>query len=60
MKRGENCTEAAKQQIFRFNPGKELQLFPPKHPYFKAPTEVKKIIEKLSEEQKKKIELLKW
>ena len=37
MKRGDNCTEAAKQQIFRFNPGKELQLFPPKHPYFKGP-----------------------
>lgn len=53
MKRGDNCTETAKQQIFRFNPGKELALFPPKHPYYKAPTEVKKIIEKLSEEQKK-------
>ena len=37
MQRGDNCTEAAKQQIFRFNPGKELQLFPPKHPYFKGP-----------------------
>lgn len=37
MLRGNNCTEAAKQQIFRFNPGKELQLFPPKHPYYKGP-----------------------
>ena len=37
MQKGDNCTEAAKQQIFRFNPGKELQLFPPKHPYFKGP-----------------------
>lgn len=37
MLRGNNCTEAAKQQIFRFNPGKGLQLFPPKHPYFKGP-----------------------
>lgn len=27
MQKGDNCTEAAKQQIFRFNPGKELQLF---------------------------------
>lgn len=53
MKRGDNCTETAKQQIFRFNPGKELALFPPKHPYYKAPKEVKKIIEELSEEQKK-------
>ena len=37
MKRGDNCTETAKQQIFRFNPGKELTLFPPKHPYYKGP-----------------------
>ena len=37
MLRGNNCTDAAKQQIFRFNPGKDLQLFPPKHPYFKGP-----------------------
>ncbi|MCM1223625.1 MAG: phage minor head protein, partial [Lachnospiraceae bacterium] len=37
MLRGNNCTEAAKQQIFRFNPGKSLELFPPKHPYYKGP-----------------------
>lgn len=37
MLRGNNCTEAAKQQIFRFNPGKELNLFPSKHPYYKGP-----------------------
>lgn len=37
MESGDECTEAAKQQIFRFNPGKELQLFPPKHPYYKGP-----------------------
>lgn len=53
MKRGDNCTEAAKQQIFRFNPGKELQLFPPKHPYFKAPEPAKQAIEQMSEEQKR-------
>ncbi|MCF0219097.1 MAG: minor capsid protein [Muribaculaceae bacterium] len=53
MQRGNNCTEAAKQQIFRFNPGKTLQLFPPKHPYFKAPAEVKQVVEQLSEEQKR-------
>lgn len=41
MLRGNNCTDAAKQQIFRFNPGKTLQLFPPKHPYFKAPEAAK-------------------
>ncbi len=51
MQKGDNCTEAAKQQIFRFNPGKELQLFPPKHPYFKAPEAAKQVIEQMSEEQ---------
>ncbi|MBD5301610.1 MAG: hypothetical protein HDS16_01210 [Bacteroides sp.] len=53
MLRGNNCTEAAKQQIFRFNPGKELKLFPPKHPYYKAPEAAKQIIEQLSEEQQR-------
>lgn len=49
MLRGNNCTEAAKQQIFRFNPGKELQLFPPKHPYYKAPEAAKQVIEQMSD-----------
>lgn len=49
MLRGNNCTEAAKQQIFRFNPGKELKLFPPKHPYFKAPEAAKQVIEQMSD-----------
>lgn len=53
MQRGDNCTENAKQQIFRFNPGKELQLFPPKHPYYKAPEAAKKVVEQLSDEQKR-------
>ncbi len=53
MLRGNNCTEAAKQQIFRFNPGKELKLFPPKHPYYKAPADAKKVVEQMSEEQKR-------
>ena len=45
MKRGMNCTEGAKKAIFRYNPGKSLQIFPPKHPYYKAPKEVKKAID---------------
>lgn len=49
MLRGNNCTENAKQQIFRFNPGKDLQLFPPKHPYYKAPDDAKKVVEQMSE-----------
>ena len=33
MQAGDNATSGAKQQIFRFNPGKEGKIFPPKHPY---------------------------
>lgn len=40
-----------KGAIFRFNPGKSRQLFPPKHPYYKlagdGKTQVKKVVEKL-------------
>jgi len=36
-KNGEN-----KAAMFRFNPGKAGKVFPPKHPYFKAPAEAKK------------------
>ena len=45
MELGDSATEAAKQQIFRFNAGKEMQLFPPKHPYFKAPAAAKKVVQ---------------
>lgn len=50
MKRGQNCTEGAKKSIFRYNAGKSLQLFPPKHPYFKAPAEAKQVIEQVTQE----------
>lgn len=33
IKLGDATTAQPKQQIFRFNPGKELKIFPPKHPY---------------------------
>ncbi|GEM_PF-298087 len=36
MARGEACTSKPKQQIFRFNPGKQEKVFPPKHPYYKG------------------------
>ena len=45
MKRGDNCTDGVKQRMFRYNPGKTLQLFPPKHPYYKAPNDAKTVIE---------------
>lgn len=34
MAAGAACTAKPKQQIFRFNPGKQEKIFPPKHPYF--------------------------
>ena len=37
MKDGDEMTEDIKQRIFRYNAGKEMNLFPPKHPYYKAP-----------------------
>lgn len=53
MLRGNNCTSSAKQQIFRFNPGKDLKLFPPRHPYYKAPDDAKKVVEQMCEEQQR-------
>lgn len=45
MRRGQNCTDGAKRQIFRFNPGKSMRLFPDRHPYYKTPSEGKSAIE---------------
>jgi len=47
---GDDCTADPKAQIFRYNAGKEMEIFPPKHPYFKAPESVKKVVEQLAEE----------
>lgn len=41
---GALATAEPKQQIFRFNAGKSLELFPPKHPYYKVPPEAKTVI----------------
>ena len=46
MQRGDNSTASLAQQMFRYNPGKTLDLFPPKHPYYKAPKEVRPIVER--------------
>ena len=51
MLRGDNCTDGVKQKMFRYNPGKTMELFPPKHPYKKAPKEAKVVIEKVSAEE---------
>ncbi len=54
MKRGDNCTASVKQQIFRYNPGKTMELFPPKHPYYKAPAEAKKEIKDVARYEQNK------
>jgi SPP1 gp7 family putative phage head morphogenesis protein len=41
---GNEITDDAKARIFRFNAGKEMKIFPDKHPYHKAPREVKEIL----------------
>lgn len=48
---GEHATSLPKQKIFRFNPGKTGKVFPPKHPYKKAPKAAKGVIEKVSAEE---------
>ena len=48
MKRGDNCTDGVKQRMFRYNPGKTMELFPPKHPYYKAPNDAKTVIEEVA------------
>ena len=53
MKRGDNCTASVKQQMFRYNPGKTMELFPPKHPYYKTPAEAKKAVEQMAAEQQR-------
>lgn len=53
MEAGDNCTSGIKREMFRYNPGKTIELFPPKHPYKKVPKAAKKVIKKLSEEELK-------
>ncbi len=48
---GEQITADPKKQIFRFNPGKELKVFPDKHPYNKAPQEAKEAVQQLAQER---------
>ncbi len=48
---GEKATAGDKGKIFRFNPGKELKVFPDKHPYNKAPGEIKDSIRDLAQQR---------
>lgn len=49
MRRGDEATSSPKQKIFRFNPGIDKQLFPPKHPYYKLSAEVQKDVKRAIE-----------
>lgn len=42
---GEAATASPKKKIFRFNPGKTMKIFPPKHPYYKVPAAAKPIVQ---------------
>lgn len=59
MAAGAACTAKPKQQIFRFNPGKTMTVFPPKHPYYKANGEVKKTVEKITSDETRLEEIIK-
>ena len=45
-----------KAAIFRFNPGKQEKIFPPKHPYYKVPVLVKENISKLERMERNRME----
>lgn len=45
MKLGDEATATNKQQMFRYNAGMDLNLFPPKHPYYKTPPAVKQTVD---------------
>lgn len=48
---GERATDTPKKEIFRFNPGKTGNLFPPKHPYFKLTRQDKPVVKEAIEAQ---------
>ena len=47
--KGNATTNTPKKQIFRFNPGAQEKIFPPKHPYYKAGEAVQKTLKKILE-----------
>lgn len=49
MARGNAMTNTPKKAIFRFNPGAQEKIFPPKHPYYKAPEVVQEILKSIAE-----------
>lgn len=53
MRLGNEATEGPKKVIFRFNAGRTMQVFPPRHPYYKAPEKARKAISGLKRELKR-------
>ncbi|MBQ8705619.1 MAG: minor capsid protein [Paludibacteraceae bacterium] len=51
MQAGDTATEEAKQKMFRYNSGKTMQLFPPKHPYRKVSPATNAVVQQVSAEQ---------
>ena len=51
MRLGNLSTDTPKKRIFRFNSGKTLEVFPPKHPYYKVPSKDKKRIKEITESE---------
>lgn len=45
----ESINTKPKERIFRFNPGKEGVIYPPKHPYYKQSEAVKTSVERLAD-----------
>ena len=48
MQAGDVATDEAKQKMFRYNAGKTLNLFPPKHPYYKASPKAKAVVQQVA------------
>lgn len=63
MKLGDEATDTLKQRMFRYNAGEDMQLFPPKHPYYKAPAKAKQIISNTVRDEQNKLlqkQLILW
>lgn len=63
MKLGDEATDTLKQRMFRYNAGEDMQLFPPKHPYYKAPEKAKQVISNTVRDEQNKLlqkQLVSW
>jgi len=58
--KGNAMTDTIKKKIFRFNPGAQEKVFPPKHPYYKAPETVQDVLKKIVEKTAAAVEREKY